>query len=182
MICSLSLFAWVYHLIEFGRLKFIHEIYHIYSYSFRFTNYVCKWPSSVHDSFIFRESQLHDLLKNQKIGWLLGDSWYALQPFLMTPKSAPQTEAEITYNKAHSRTRIVVEKAFGVLKSRFRYILWKIWYNILVSRKVSKHAAVDLGERFVSLSCVTVKRKIWKFVLILRKCTGSNRKFCFRIS
>lgn len=109
--------------IEFGQLKFIQEIYHIYSYIFRFTNYVCKWPGSVHDSFIFRESQLHDLLKNQKIGWLLRDSGYALQPFLMTPKSAPQTEAEITYNKAHSRTRIVVEKAFGVLKSRFRYIL-----------------------------------------------------------
>lgn len=132
LICSLSLFTWVYCLIEFGRLKFIHEIYHIYSYIFRFTNYVCKWPGSVHDSFIFCESQLHDLLKNQKIRWLLGDSGYALQPFLMTPKSAPQTEAEITYNKAHSRTRIVVEKAFGVLKSRFRYILWKYHRNHLI--------------------------------------------------
>lgn len=80
LICSLSLFAWVYYLIEFGRLKFIHEIYHIYLYIFRFTNYVCKWPGSVHDSFIFRESQLHDLFKNQKIGWLLGGSGYALQP------------------------------------------------------------------------------------------------------
>lgn len=144
-ICLSILLNW------FSRLKFIHEIYHIhvYSYIFRFTNYVCKWPGSVHDSFIFRESQLHDLLKNQKIGWLLGDSGYALQPFLMTPKSAPQTEAEITYNKAHSRTRIVVEKAFGVLKSRFRYILWKIWYN------------TSLAERFKACSC----RSRWTFCI-----------------
>ncbi|XP_062607335.1 putative nuclease HARBI1 [Saccostrea cucullata] len=86
----------------------------------RFTNYVCKWPGSVHDSFIFRECRLYELLQNQPLGWLLGDSGYALKSFLMTPKNNPQTEAEEKYNRAHSQTRIVVERAFGVLKSRFR--------------------------------------------------------------
>nr|XP_022314374.1 putative nuclease HARBI1 [Crassostrea virginica] len=84
----------------------------------RFINFVCKWPGSVHDSFIFRESQLFEVLQRRNLGWLVGDSGYALKSFLMTPKSNPQTEAEEKYNRAHSRTRVVVERAFGILKSR----------------------------------------------------------------
>lgn len=38
----------------------------------------------------------------------------------MTPVTNPATPAEMAYNRAHIRTRVVVEQAFGVLKSRFR--------------------------------------------------------------
>lgn len=50
----------------------------------------------------------------------LGDSAYPLHPFLMTPVLYPTTPGENRYNAAHIRTRNIVERTFGVLKSRFR--------------------------------------------------------------
>ena len=39
---------------------------------------------------------------------------------MMTPFRNPQTPGEQRYNEAHIRTRAVVERTFGLLKSRFR--------------------------------------------------------------
>ncbi|KAL6490094.1 hypothetical protein MHYP_G00004390 [Metynnis hypsauchen] len=50
----------------------------------------------------------------------LGDSGYALLTWLMTPLWNPQTDRERRYNSLHSRTRSVVERAIGQLKSRWR--------------------------------------------------------------
>ncbi|XP_061162901.1 putative nuclease HARBI1 [Saccostrea echinata] len=90
--------------------------------SLRFTNIVCKWPGSVHDSFIFANSELKDHMETRNDGWLLGDSAYALKKYMMTPKSNPSSVGEENYNAAHSRTRVVVERALGVCKSRFRCV------------------------------------------------------------
>ena len=38
----------------------------------------------------------------------------------MTPYRNPQTPGEERYNEAHAKTRAVVERTFGLLKSRFR--------------------------------------------------------------
>lgn len=38
----------------------------------------------------------------------------------MTPFANPANPAEERYNRSHTSTRVVVEQAFGVLKSRFR--------------------------------------------------------------
>jgi len=51
---------------------------------------------------------------------LVGDSGYPLEPWLLTPVSSPSTCAEERYNMAHAMTRNVIERAFGLLKSRFR--------------------------------------------------------------
>ncbi|KAJ8015615.1 hypothetical protein DPEC_G00027950 [Dallia pectoralis] len=53
-------------------------------------------------------------------GWLLGDSGYPLKTWLLTPINNPQTDRARRYNDAHSRTRSVVERAIGQLKSRWR--------------------------------------------------------------
>nr|XP_022308063.1 putative nuclease HARBI1 [Crassostrea virginica] len=90
--------------------------------SLRFTNIVCKWPGSVHDAFIFANSALKDQMETRNDGWLLGDSAYALKKYMMTSKSNPSDQGEENYNAAHSRTRVVVERALGVCKSRFRCI------------------------------------------------------------
>ncbi|XP_056003446.1 putative nuclease HARBI1 [Ostrea edulis] len=67
---------------------------------------VAKWPGSVHDSRIFRESALCTYLEEGQIqGILLGDSGYGLKPYLMTPYLSAETEATQKFNAAHCRTR-----------------------------------------------------------------------------
>uniref|UniRef100_A0A8C5PYP9 Putative nuclease HARBI1 n=1 Tax=Leptobrachium leishanense TaxID=445787 RepID=A0A8C5PYP9_9ANUR len=58
-------------------------------------------PGSFHDSWIWQESSLATLFDEGQMpdGWLLGDKGY--------------------YNSAHCATRNVIERTFGVLKSRF---------------------------------------------------------------
>ena len=91
-------------------------------YFYRFTNLVCRWPGSVHDSFILSQSGLSTKLENKNYaGWLLGDSGYGLKPWLMTPIRHPTTPQESAYNRAQAKTRVVIERVFAVLKSRFRY-------------------------------------------------------------
>uniref|UniRef100_A0A3B4T4Q7 Putative nuclease HARBI1 n=1 Tax=Seriola dumerili TaxID=41447 RepID=A0A3B4T4Q7_SERDU len=86
------------------------------------TNVVAKFPGSVHDSFILKNSALFSNLRDGEYGdgWLLGDSAYPLHPFLLTPVMNPTTPGEHCYNQAHISTRNIVERTFGVLKSRFR--------------------------------------------------------------
>ena len=88
-----------------------------------FMDVVAKWPGSNHDSFILLTSAIHDHFERGKFGdncWLLGDSGYPLKQWLMIPFSAPPTSAERKFNVLHRKMRCLVERAFGVLKSRWR--------------------------------------------------------------
>lgn len=69
---------------------------------------------------MFENSSLKARIEDRTDGWLLGDSAYGLKKYMMTPKLNPSTPAEENYNEAHSKTRVVVERALGVCKSRFR--------------------------------------------------------------
>ncbi|XP_052261316.1 putative nuclease HARBI1 [Dreissena polymorpha] len=54
--------------------------------TFRFVDVVAKWPGSVHDSRIFRESAIRQRFERGEIdGLLLGDSGYGCKRYLMTP-------------------------------------------------------------------------------------------------
>ena len=90
----------------------------------RFLNIVAKYPGSAHDAFIWRNCAVHHYLQQHTTSgvqkWLLGDSGYPVSQFLMTPVTHPSTVAENNYNKKHSQTRNAIERAFGVLKMRFR--------------------------------------------------------------
>ena len=90
----------------------------------KFLNVVAKWPGATHDAFIWANSNLCEIFENRQIGngWLIGDSGYPLRPWLLTPVLQPTTRNQQRYNGAHMRTRSVVERSFGVLKSRFRCI------------------------------------------------------------
>ncbi|XP_062586727.1 putative nuclease HARBI1 [Saccostrea cucullata] len=87
----------------------------------KFLSVVSKWPGATHDAFIWANSGIARKFERSEIdGWLLGDSGYPLRPWLLTPVNNPKSRGEQSYNGSHRKTRVVVEQAFGVLKSRFR--------------------------------------------------------------
>ncbi|KAK0144348.1 putative nuclease HARBI1 [Merluccius polli] len=88
----------------------------------RLTNIVARWPGATHDSFVLTNSSVGNRLEAGRVcdGWLIGDSGYALRPWLLTPLANPLTVREQRYNNIHGRTRSVVERAIGQLKSRWR--------------------------------------------------------------
>ncbi|XP_049312592.1 putative nuclease HARBI1 isoform X2 [Bactrocera dorsalis] len=97
-----------------------------------FTFLNAKFPGATHDSGIWATSDLREHLirqhTNDSVGhrresWLIGDQGYPLEPWLLTPVGNPSTSQERKYNKLHCTARNCVERAFGVLKSRFRCLL-----------------------------------------------------------
>lgn len=61
----------------------------------RITNVNARYPGRNHDSYIYGNSQIYTHLESQHqqghIYYLLGDSGYPLQPWLLTPISRPTT-------------------------------------------------------------------------------------------
>ncbi|KAF4091444.1 hypothetical protein AMELA_G00036860 [Ameiurus melas] len=83
------------------------------------TNVDAKWPGSVHDSRMYRESTLSNRLERGEIdGVLLGDRGYPCRPNLITPY--PEPDPQQRFNVAHCRTRARVEMTIGLLKARFQ--------------------------------------------------------------
>jgi hypothetical protein len=83
-----------------------------------------RWPGSVNDARVLRNSVLRERFDN---GWrpfdralLLGDSGYPLKPWLMTPIANPLTAEERQYNRSHRKTRRLIECAFGSFKESFQ--------------------------------------------------------------
>ncbi|KAJ6651616.1 hypothetical protein lerEdw1_020786 [Lerista edwardsae] len=87
-----------------------------------FTSVVAKFPGSVRDAQIFDASTLKATLASwpEGEGWILGDCGYPLRPYLLTPYPVESSEPVARYNLAHQQTRLVVERAFRMLKMRFR--------------------------------------------------------------
>ena len=92
-------------------------------------NIVASWMGSVHDSRIFSESRLKDHLETippEHRVHLLGDRGYPCQRYLLTPVARGNTQAERRFNFAHSSTRMVVERLFGVWKRKFPCLSQKL--------------------------------------------------------
>ncbi|XP_046736565.1 putative nuclease HARBI1 [Diprion similis] len=79
-----------------------------------------------HDSRVLRSSRIFTHLEQRYAGgerdfWLLGDSAYPLQPFLLTPKlNQEEGTPGARYTDHHARTRVAVERCFGIVKGRWR--------------------------------------------------------------
>ncbi|KAF5281736.1 hypothetical protein FQR65_LT14576 [Abscondita terminalis] len=88
-----------------------------------------QYPGSVHDSAIWMMSNIFQELKNryrngERSSWLIGDSGYPLQPFLLTPiLNAPEGTMEDRYTRRLCRARNSVERCIGVLKGTFRCLI-----------------------------------------------------------
>lgn len=82
-----------------------------------------------HDQRVFRLSEINkyveDPNKFPSNSHLLGDAAYTLHERLMIPfsENGHLTRKQKNYNFCHSSGRIVIERAFGLLKGRFRSLL-----------------------------------------------------------
>ena len=108
-----------------------------HNYMFRDIN--IGWPGSVHDARVFVNSAVYHKAINGEILtgnelkitdkvvplFLIGDSAYPLSSWLMKPfaHNTALSNSERKYNYYLSRSRIVVENAFGRLKARWRRLL-----------------------------------------------------------
>jgi hypothetical protein len=84
-------------------------------------------PGSTHDAPVLRSS---DLFQNSNVKippgyYLLGDSAFPILEWLITPfrDCGNLTRQQKLFNKTHSQCRQVIERAFGMLKCRFRRLL-----------------------------------------------------------
>jgi hypothetical protein len=82
---------------------------------------VARWPGSVHDSFIWNNCGLRETMIETD-GWLLGDSGYPLEPWLLTKYRTPATEPQRRFNAAIGTVRSLIENVNGILKSRWRVL------------------------------------------------------------
>ncbi|KAK0139039.1 Protein ALP1-like [Merluccius polli] len=93
----------------------------------RFVDVYVGWPGSVHDSRVLRHSPLYRQVVYPPPGhFILADGGYpCLQhPLpLITPYKRPlQGVGPQRFNGHHSRARSIIERAFGMMKTRFRAI------------------------------------------------------------
>lgn len=124
-----------------------------------------RYPGSVHDSAIWMTSVIRREVENMHLNgntncWLIGDSGYPLEPWLMTPINSPHlTMPEARYNRAHKSVRNVIERLNGVLKGRFRCLLKDrvLHYSPPVASRIINSCAVlhnmcldarDLNEEY----------------------------------
>lgn len=98
------------------------------SHDLKFIDCYAGWSGSVHDARVLKNSALfidasadpNQLFPGDR--HILGDSAYPLADWLLTPyrDNGHLTHNERNYNFVHSSTRMVIERAFGMLKARFR--------------------------------------------------------------
>ncbi|XP_026467738.1 putative nuclease HARBI1 [Ctenocephalides felis] len=84
---------------------------------------------SVHDARVLRLSEVNDYLNDEhkfpNESHLVGDAAYPLHKHLLTPyrDNGHLSARQKNYNFCHSSARIAIERAFGLLKKRFRSLL-----------------------------------------------------------
>ena len=105
-----------------------------------FLDVATEFPGSRHDSRNLRRAenrenlaQPEDVVENSRIKpLLLGDGAYLMPPWLIKPfQFGPAfTSSEKNFNRKLSSTRVTVERAFGILKAPWRFLLQRLDYRI----------------------------------------------------
>ncbi|XP_066585450.1 putative nuclease HARBI1 [Prorops nasuta] len=97
----------------------------------KFLHVYCGEAGSVHDMRVFRLSNIIDMLNDTNFpcnSHILGDAAYEIQKYVMVPfkDNGHLSQDQIKFNTILSSSRMIIERAFGLLKGRFRSILDKL--------------------------------------------------------
>lgn len=109
----------------------------ICDYRLRFIDVFTGICGSVHDTRVWRLSDIKQLITNDENRYfqnryhLLADSAYPLSKYMLTPyrDNGHLNGIQTNFNTKHSKTRVVIERAFGILKGRFRKLKYIYMYN-----------------------------------------------------
>lgn len=110
-----------------------------------FTYVYADRPGSCHDARVYRVSAASDIISRLAPEMhILGDSAYSLLPWLLTPyrDNGHLSDVQKRYNRIHSSTRCVIERAFGRLKGKFRRL------------KYLDITRIDQAPRLIEAICV----------------------------
>ncbi|KAK5650044.1 hypothetical protein RI129_001073 [Pyrocoelia pectoralis] len=113
-----------------------------------FTDIYVGMPGRVHDARVLRTSPIYGHLTNNQFlpqnYHILGDSAYPLMGNLLTPfrDNGHLNEDQIRYNTKLSTIRVVIERAFGRLKGKFRRL------------KYLDIAEPDFASEVITAACV----------------------------
>lgn len=95
-----------------------------------FTHCYAGHAGFVHDARVFRNSPLAEFIQRPdeyfpSNSHLLGDAAYSIHPHVITPfrDNGHLTVRQKNFNYCLSSTRMVIERVFGLLKTRFRILL-----------------------------------------------------------
>lgn len=107
-------------------------------------------PGRMHDARVFRNSRLFEMLTDrenpllQRETHLIGDCAYPLMINLMIPfrDNGHLPAAHVRYNTRLSSIRSIIERAFGLLKVKFRRLKYLDIFN------------VDFGNKIIAASCM----------------------------
>ncbi|XP_011701250.1 PREDICTED: putative nuclease HARBI1, partial [Wasmannia auropunctata] len=106
-------------------------------HTMQFTHIYVGNVGSVHDARVFRLSAVQDYIndptKFPNNTHIIGDAAYGLHQHLLVPymDNGHLTVRQENYNYCHSSTRMVIERAFGLLKGRWRSLLHVLAINLL---------------------------------------------------
>ncbi|XP_046408698.1 putative nuclease HARBI1 [Ischnura elegans] len=112
------------------------------------------FPGSVHDSRVLRHSSIYAESRYPPEGYfLVGDGGYPCRASpiaLITPYRAPSNDSQTLFNHKLSKARIVVERVFGMLKTRWRSVFTKV-----IEVKIAKAVKVIIACAVMHNVCLT---------------------------
>ena len=120
----------------------------VMDHEYKIRYFSAKFPGSVHDSRVFNQSYLKQLLlldfNPEHPRYLIGDEAYACSNILITPiqRGRADTPAKVRFSKRLRGTRWHIEAGFGVLKSRFRALLKEQRTCLRVTKKVIRSIVI----------------------------------------
>ena len=106
-----------------------------------FMDVECRWPGRVHDSKVFANSSINEMLRNEQIpatfqtvihscekvpNYLIGDPAYTLTPFFMKEFDNCNSDEEVIFSNMLRSARNQIKCSFGRLNAR-----WAIKFEII---------------------------------------------------